>query len=120
VKTGGVIGKKNILVNMSRAERNVRIGGLVMMTGSAIGIALTLVFAVAMLLTGCPAPAPPPPNPPPTPATCVRACDHLRRDLLCDTGEGCAELCIRVGDQRFTDCIATAPNCADADRCDTK
>jgi len=77
-----------------------------------------------VLLAGCPAPAPPPPNPPgpppTTPATCVRACDHLRRDLLCDIGEGCADLCVRVGDQRFTDCLATATTCAGADVCDSR
>jgi hypothetical protein len=82
-------------------------------------IAVMLVVAFGMI-TGCVTPAPPPPNPPPTPATCVKACDHLRRDLLCDTGEGCAELCVRVGDQRFTDCLAVATTCAGADVCDSR
>jgi hypothetical protein len=89
----------------------------------AIGALIGLALVVALgMIAGCPTPAPPPPNPPgPPPAamTCVRACEHVLEVVGCDSSE-CIDICRRVGDQRFTDCIGTAPTCGDVDRCDTR
>lgn len=75
-----------------------------------------------LALAGCPAPAPPSPNPPgPAPVVgCVRACDHVERDLGCPVSPDCAEVCERVGDPKFTACVGAAASCGAVDRCDVQ
>lgn len=88
------------------------------LTGTAIGLAFVGIVALA----GCPVPPPPAPQPPAPVTSCIRACDHVVGELGCPGASysGCNDVCDRVGDPKFTNCIATAPDCGAADRCDTK
>lgn len=57
--------------------------------------------------------------PPPAPAghTCTQACAH-RQALGCKFQLGCLDRCNLIGDQRFTDCEATAASCGAITSCD--
>lgn len=82
------------------------------------------VVLVILSLAGCPKPGPAPVVPPdasdaaPAPhETCMEACFHLH-SLGCDTDSACAQVCGRIKDQAFIDCLANVTSCQDVDRCD--
>ena len=86
------------------------------------GLAMLIGFALAGIktygcgTTGC-ATMPPVRSPDAGPATCLDACRN-RDTAGCPKNDGCLQLCIRIDNQIFTDCVASARTCKEVNKCD--
>ena len=82
-----------------------------------IGLALAGIKTYGCGIVGCATVPPPVRSPDAGVATCLDAC-RRRDEVGCPKNDACLQLCIRINDQPFIDCVASARTCRDVNKCD--